>query len=51
MNKIPKKGTLSSIFIDLKSVFDTIDHEILFKKMHKMNIDNNLINKIEYIYE
>ena len=25
-------------FLDLKSAFDTVDHEILFEKMNKMNI-------------
>ena len=32
-------GRLWSLFIDLKSAFDTVDHKLLFEKMRKYEID------------
>jgi len=35
-----KKETAVAIFCDLRKAFDTVNHEILFKKMHKIGIRN-----------
>ena len=34
-----KQRKLWTLFIDLKSAFDTVDHEILFRKMNELGID------------
>ena len=39
------------MYIDLKSAFDSVDHEILFKKMKELGISNELRNTIEWIYQ
>ena len=45
-----KNKKLWSLFIDLKSAFDTVDHEILWRKMERLGIDQNLINTIKWFY-
>ena len=40
-----------SLYIDLKSAFDTVNHEILFKKLKEKKINQKLINTVEWIYE
>ena len=35
------------LFIDFKSAFDSVDHKILFQKMHNYGIDVELINTIK----
>jgi len=35
-----KKETAVAIFCDLRKAFDTVNHEILFKKMYKIGIRN-----------
>ena len=35
-----------TLFIDLKSTFDTVNHEILFQKMKKLGIRSEIINTI-----
>ena len=41
-----KKEEIWTLFIDLKSAFDTVDHEILFEKMKRLQIDQKLTNTI-----
>ena len=45
-----KQQKLWSLFVDLKSAFDTVNHEILFEKMRKYNIDEKLTDTIEWLY-
>ena len=41
-----------SFFLDLKSAFDSVDHDTVFKKMKdKMNIPENLIATIRWLYK
>ena len=42
---------LWTLFIDLKSAFDTVSHEILFKKMRDLNISIPLVDTIEWLYK
>ena len=35
----------------MKSAFDSVDHEILFEKMRKLGITNELINSIRWMYK
>ena len=42
---------LWSLFIYLKYAFDTVNHEILFKKLRKKNVAEELVNTIEWIYD
>ena len=42
---------LWTLFIDLKSAFDTVNHEILFNKMRELNISEPLVNTIEWLYK
>ena len=37
-------------FIDLKQAFDSIDHDILMKKLREHEVEENLINLIQFIY-
>ena len=47
--KLEIKGNrkLWSMYFDLKSAFDTVDHNLLFKKMDDLNISQDLINSIK----
>ena len=38
------------LFIDLKSAFDTVNHTLLFEKMRKHNIKEDLVRTIEWLY-
>ena len=38
-----KNSKLWTLFIDLKSAFDTVNHEILFKKMRDLKISEDLV--------
>ena len=51
-SKLKNKETknLWTLFVDLKSAFDTVNHEILFKKMRDLNISEPLVNTIEWLY-
>ena len=40
--KREEHNKLWTIFIDLKSAFDTVDHQILFNKMEKLEIDEEV---------
>ena len=35
------KETIWTLFIDLKSAFDKVDHKILMQKLRKLNINEN----------
>lgn len=35
------------MFVDLKSAFDTVNHEILFEKMGKLEINEEIVNTIQ----
>ena len=39
-----------SLYIDLKSAFDSVSHKILFNRMRKLKIKDELINTIEWLY-
>ena len=39
-----------SLFIDLKSAFDTVDHEKMFQKLRDKKVNTKLVNTIEWIY-
>ncbi len=39
-----------SLYIDLKSAFDSVTHWKLFSKMKNLGIRNNLINTIAWLY-
>lgn len=38
------------MFIDFKSAFDSISHDILFKKLKQLDIPEETINLIKFIY-
>ena len=38
------------LFIDLKSAFDTVNHTLLFEKMRKHSIKEDLVKTIEWLY-
>ena len=39
------------LFIDLKSAFDAVNHKLLFQKMRKLDIEEDLIRTIEWLYK
>ena len=39
------------MYFDLKSAFDTVDHNILFQKMDKLNLQHDLIMTIKWLYK
>ena len=41
---------LWTLFIDLKSAFDTVNHKLLFEKLRKLEIKEELIQTIEWLY-
>ena len=45
-----KKMIPHLVFIDLKSAFDTVNWQILGKRMRKYRILNSVINTIEQLY-
>ena len=49
-NRTKEQEKLWSLYIDLKSAFDSVDHEILFKKLKELGISDELRNSIEWIY-
>lgn len=38
-------------FIDFKSAFDSISHNILFQKLEKLGISKEIINSIKILYQ
>ena len=45
------KKKLTTVLNDLKSAFDNVPHDILFKKkLPNFGIDTELINTIEWMY-
>ena len=49
MKDLNKSGSkqLWSMYVDLKSAFDSVDHKILFRKMRDLKIDVELVQTIE----
>ncbi|MFN9942145.1 MAG: reverse transcriptase domain-containing protein, partial [bacterium] len=55
---LKKKETAIAIFCDIRKAFDTVNHDILLKKMHKMGIrgveldwfKNYLSNRKQFVY-
>ena len=45
------KETVWTLFIDLKSAFDKVDHHILMNKLKKMEVATDLVNTIVWLYE
>ena len=45
-----KRGKAWSLYIDLKSAFDSVDHTILFKRMKYIDVPKRLINTISWLY-
>ena len=39
-----------SLFIDLKSAFDTVDHDIMLEKLRKKNVKPEIVNTVEWLY-
>ena len=39
-----------TLFIDLKSAFDKVNHEIMFERLTEIGIDSDLINTIKWLY-
>jgi hypothetical protein len=46
-----KKKIPQLVFIDLKSAFDTVNWQILGKRMRRYRIPNSLTNIIEQLYK
>ena len=47
--KLMKKGTVSTkfvMFIDFRQAYDSVNHEILFRKLEEMKVPGKLINSI-----
>ena len=44
------KGKLYCHFVDFKGVFDSIDHNILWKKLQEIGLSSRLIKIVSYIY-
>ena len=50
-NKInSNRSTKYLLFIDFKAAYDSVDHRILFKKLEKMRVREELINAIKLLY-
>ena len=39
-----------TLFIDLKSAFDKVNHEMIFTRLEEIGIDGDLINTIKWLY-
>ena len=39
-----------TLFIDLKSAFDKVNHEMMFVRLEEIGIDGDLINTIKWLY-
>ena len=49
--KLIKKNEKKFIlFIDLKQAYNSVDHQILFKKLQRMEFSESIINKIKLLY-
>ena len=47
--QVPRKQKYV-LFLDLKAAYDSVNHDILFQKLEKFNIDEDVINSIKKIY-
>ena len=50
LTKKHKNEYIWTLFIDLKSAFDSVDHRKLFEKLKEKGIDEELINTIKWLY-
>ena len=50
-NKKKKDNPVWSLYIDLKSAFDTVDHELMFQKMLNLGVSEELHNTIRWLYD
>ncbi len=48
--RLKNKPSIFSLFIDLKSAFDKVNHEILISKLGDLGFDKKLIQTIKLIY-
>ena len=48
---VRKQRKLWSMYVDLKSAFDTVDHNLLFYKMDQLGISSDLTNTIKWMYK
>ena len=39
-----------SLFIDLKSAFDTVDHDIMLEKLRQKKVKPEIVNTVEWLY-
>ena len=39
------------MYVDLKSAFDTVDHNLLFQKMDQLGISRDFTNTIKWMYK
>ena len=45
-----EKGKLYALFIDFKGAFNSVDHELLWKKLRKIGLSSRFINILRSIY-
>ncbi|UYV64540.1 hypothetical protein LAZ67_3001142 [Cordylochernes scorpioides] len=46
-----KRGKLYVFFVDLTKAFDTVPHDLLWQKLHKMGISNKFVMLIKNFYQ
>ena len=39
------------MYFDLKSAFDTVDHDIMFRKLREKEVNEEVVNTIEWLYQ
>ena len=44
------KGKLYGLFVDLKSAFDSVDHNLLWRKLLNLGLSTKIINILKYFY-
>lgn len=46
-----KGGKLYVLFVDLKSAFSSVSHQLLWKKLNNIGVSSKFINLIKYMYD
>lgn len=46
-----KKGKLSTCFVDVRTTFDSVDRDVLKRKMKKSGIKRSFLRAIDKIYQ